>query len=163
MKIKLRDLENNTLVDAFILQADLKNLPVGKDGWNFNWKQLYKIGDKCFKIVLANSPEKIEGLMIISVINGEMLYINNIESAPHNIGLNKSYDYVAGCFFAYACFLSISLGKKSYIGYVSFDSKTRLIPLYQKKYRAIHIGGSKMFFKPDTGEYLINKYLKGGE
>lgn len=161
MNIKLKDVANNKLIDALILEADLKNLPTENDGWNFNWKQLFKLGDMCFKIVLASTPEVIEGLMTISVVNGEMVYINHVESAPQNKRAGKKYDYVAGCLFAYACDLSVNLGKKGYIGYVSFDSKTRLIPLYKEKYGAIHIGGSRMFFEPETGKKLINQYLKG--
>jgi len=161
MDIQLKDVANNKLVDALISLADLKDLPAENDRWNFDWEQLFKLGDTCFKIVLVSSPEIIEGLMVISVINDEMVYINNIESAPHNIGAVKKYDYVAGCLFAYACDLSVSLGKKGYIGYVSFDSKTKLIPLYKEKYGAMHVGGTRMFFEPDTGDKLINQYLKG--
>ena len=146
MKIKLKDVANNKLTDALILQADLKDLHTEDEGWNFNWKQLFKLSDMCFKIVLASTPEIIEGLMVISVINGEMVYINTVESAPHNIGAGKKYDYVAGCLFAYACELSLRLGKKGYIGFVPFDSKTLLIPLYKAKYGATHIGGSRMYF-----------------
>ena len=74
--------------------------------------------------------------------------------------LSSNLSYIAGCLLAYACKLSFEHGKKGYNGFVSFDSKTKLIPVYEDKYGASHIGGLKMYFSPEAGTNLINKYLK---
>lgn len=44
-----------------------------------------------------------------------------IEVAPHNRGIDKKYDLVAGCLIAYACRLSFIHGKDAYKGWLAFD------------------------------------------
>ncbi|MFN7120111.1 MAG: hypothetical protein ACK4TA_25195 [Saprospiraceae bacterium] len=79
--------------------------------------------------------------------------------APHNYGAKGQYDYAAGCLLAYACLKSFELGRNHYTGFLSFDSKTALITLYQEKYGATHALGHKMFFTPEAGKKLIQQYL----
>ncbi len=55
-----------------------KEMPLKKDGWQFNWQKLSKVeGAMFFKITLKNSPAKVEGLLMLTLINDEMLYMNN--------------------------------------------------------------------------------------
>jgi hypothetical protein len=157
MEIQLKDIVNNKLIEAIILPAALKDMPTN---WNFEWKELFRAGGMFFKLVLKKTPGISEGIIMLSIADSQMVYINNIESAPHNIGDGKKYDNVAGCLLAYACKLSFEYGRKGYHGFVSFDSKTKLIQLYRDKYGALHIGGQKMYFSPQAGKSLINKYLK---
>lgn len=89
-----------------------------------------------------------------------MLYLNNIEVASHNLGLKGKYENVAGCLIAYACLKSFELGKNAYEGYLTFESKTELISLYQNRYRATLAMGQRMFIEPEMGLKLIDKYLK---
>ncbi len=96
---------------------------------------------------------------MLSVMYEEMLYMNNIEVAPHNLGSDGKYDNVAGCLIAFGCLKSFELGKNTYKGYLTFESKTELIPLYQDKYGATLAMGQRMFIDPDTGLGLIDKYL----
>ena len=69
------------------------------------------------------------------------------------------YENVAGCLLAYACRKSFEIGRGNYNGYLSFDSKTNLIELYQNKYGANLAMGNKMYFSPETGKNLMKKYL----
>jgi len=70
---------------------------------------------------------KVIFFAFLSIENGEMVYLNNIELAPHNIGGDKRYDYVAGCLIAYGCLYGHRNGVGNYKGFVCFDSKTALI------------------------------------
>ena len=124
-------------------------------------KNLYKIeGAEIFKLTLLESPKVVEGLVMLSLMYGEILYMNNIEVAPHNIGKQGKYDRAAGILIAFGCHKSFEQGKGNYTGYLTFESKTELIPLYQKKYGAILAKGHRMFFEPEVGIDLINKYLE---
>lgn len=96
---------------------------------------------------------------MLTLVNGEMLYMNNIEVAPHNYGRYGKYENVAGCLFAFACNKSLEIGKENYNGFVSFDAKTEFIQFYQEKYGATVARGQKMFFDPAAGKALIDKYL----
>jgi hypothetical protein len=60
---------------------------------------------------------------------------------------------------ALGCLKSFELGKTAYTGYLSFDSKTKLIELYQNKYGAILAAGQKMYLSPETGKTLIKEHL----
>ena len=62
-----------------------------------------------------------------------MLFMNNIEIAPHNIGKDGIHENVAGCLLAYGCKEGFRRGVENYKGYLLFDSKSDLIELYQKK------------------------------
>jgi hypothetical protein len=135
-------------------------MPLKKDGWQFTWKKLAKIeGAQFYKITLKDSPSKLEGLLMITLINDEMLYMNNLELAPHNYGSKGKYENVAGCLIAFACKKSFELGRGNYLGFLSFDSKTELISLYEEKYGAIWAMGQKMFIDPGQGRKLMEKYL----
>lgn len=97
---------------------------------------------------------------MFSIYFGEMVYMNNLETAPENIGKNKKYERVAGSLIAFGCKFSLEYGKGDYHGYLTFESKTKLIPLYKEKYGAIHVGGLKMYIDPIQGERLILEYLE---
>ncbi len=96
---------------------------------------------------------------MLTLLNEEMLYMNNIEVAPHNYGEHGRYDRVAGCLIAFGCYKSFEQGAGHYIGYLAFESKTKLIALYQKKYGATQAMGQKMFIDPDAGRKLMKTYL----
>lgn len=96
---------------------------------------------------------------MLTLMNNEMLYMNNIEVAPHNLGSTGAYDNVAGCLIAFGCLKSFELGSNHYTGYLTFESKTALIPLYQKKYGATLAMGQKMYIAPQAGLTLIKKFL----
>lgn len=160
--MKTKILEKSTELEkiAKIQLLKKKEIPLKKEGWNFNWRQLAKVeGSRLYKITLEETPSKIEGVLMLTLFNDEMLFMNNIEVAPHNLGKGKEYDNVAGCLLAFACKESFERGKGNYQGFLSFDSKTELIELYAHKYGASVAMGNKMLFDPQTGRKLMKKYL----
>jgi hypothetical protein len=80
-----------------------------------------------------------------------------LESAPFNLGNNKLYEGVPGNLVAYACKVSFQRGGD---GFVSFESKTRLIDHYAKSLGAYHLGGNLMVIDTIAAKRLIDKYFK---
>jgi hypothetical protein len=137
-------------------KTDLKTV-TRKNGWNFNWVDELKMRDrKVYKLTIKDNPNIIQGLASISD-NNDHFYLHLVESAPFNLGKNKLYEGVPGNLFAFTCKLSIERG---YEGFVSFQSKTRLIEHYQNTLGAIHVGGHKMVIFPQASLKLINRYFK---
>lgn len=160
MNIKVFDTTTEQNVSAQIEKATAGDMPLKKDGWQFTWRSLYKTeGAEFYKLVLTDSPTEIQGILMLTLMNDEMLYMNNVEIAPHNYGSEGRYEHVAGCLIAYACLKSFELGKNHYKGFLSFESKTALIPLYQNKYGAERALGQRMFIPKEKGIELITKYL----
>ncbi|MFN8579286.1 MAG: hypothetical protein U0354_20865 [Candidatus Sericytochromatia bacterium] len=160
--MKIEKKKTNELLDAEILQVKtLAEVPLKKNGWAFNWQKLYKEQGFIYKLVIENNPDEIQGVMKFSIKNDEMVYLENIEIAPHNIGSNGKYDLVAGSLLAFCCKQSFILGKNAYNGVVVFDSKTVLIDFYKQKYGATLLFDRRMCFYPDISQKLINRYLKG--
>lgn len=79
-----------------------------------------------------------------------------IESAPFNIGKNKTYWGVPGNLVAFACKLSFQRGGE---GYVSFLAKTKLIEHYEKSLGAVLVGGHLMVIAAEAALKLTNKYF----
>lgn len=100
----------------------------------------------------------MQGILHLKVQEG-MLIMNLVEIALHNIGRKKKQcDYVAGCLIAFACRESFKL-ETNYKGFVSFESKTKLIDWYMEHYYAQRIGDQKMFIDEIGGQKLIDTYL----
>lgn len=151
------DVIKGELVKSEIVVSEKKSLPLKKDGWNFNWKQLSKEG-VIYVLRTVDSPNEIEGALCLKVEH-EMLIMDALELAPHNIGRNsKRYDYVAGCLIAFACRESFKLSGP-YKGFLTFVSKSSLIKWYSQKYGAELALGQRMFIDWGNGERLIEKYL----
>jgi len=160
MKVILYDATTGEATEALILAAKKGDMPAKKNSWQFTWKKLAKVeGAQLFKIVTADDQSEIEGVLMLTLISEEMLYLNNIEVAPHNYGSEGKYRNVAGSLLAFACYQSFELGRNHYIGFLSFESKTQLIALYQNKYGATCAMGQKMFFDPTAGRKLMKKCL----
>lgn len=155
--IYILDNINGKLVHSEIIPVDTKTIPLKKDGWNFNWRQLSKEG-KVFVLRTSDSVEQIEGALCLKIVH-EMLVMEALELAIHNIGhKNKRYDYVAGCLIAFACRESFKI-KGDYKGFLTFVSKTNLIKWYSEKYGAELALGQRMFIDWENGEKLIDTYL----
>lgn len=158
--IYILDLLKEELVEAEITPVDLKNIPLKKNGWQFNWSKVAKDRKgQTFVLRTLNSPETIEGALNLT-IEHDMLIMNALELAPHNVGTqHKRYDYVAGCLIAFACRESFKL-ESNYKGFLTFVAKSRLIQWYMGKYGAQLAIGQRMFIDWETGEELIKKYLQ---
>lgn len=160
MRVNLKEVESGELIEGLITKASKSDLPLKRDGWQFTWKKLGKTeGAEFYKLSTVEDPETVEGMLMLTFINEEMLYMNNIEVAPHNYGSEGKYDNVAGGLIAFGCYKSFEQGKNYYLGYLSFESKTQLVELYQNKYGATFAMGQKMFFDPVAGKQLMKKYL----
>jgi hypothetical protein len=160
MKINLLEVASGEMIEALILEASMADLPKRKDGWQFTWQKLGKTeGADFYKLVTVDEPNEVQGMVMLTLLNEEMLYMNNLEVAPHNFGRQGKYDRVAGGLIAFACHRSFEVGKNYYLGYLSFSSKTQLIELYQNKYGATFAMGQNMFFDPEAGKELMKKYL----
>ena len=72
-------------------------------------------------------------------------------------GKKKLYTGVPGNLFASTCKLSWD---KGYEGFVSFQSKTKLIEHYELSLGATHVGGHKMVIFPVAALKLIKQYFK---
>lgn len=133
--------------------------PLKKDGWNFNWRQIKKEDpEQSFILRTVDTPHIIQGALKIR-IEYEMLFMDVVEVAPHNIGKDKRYDYAAGCLIAFACRESFKM-KGPYKGFLSFVSKTALMRWYIDKYGAEVALGQRMYIDWDAGKRLIEKYLE---
>jgi hypothetical protein len=162
MKVLLIETSSGNTVQAIIASATKKDMPLKKSKWNFDWKGLFKTeGAHFYKIYLESTPEIIEGLVMITIINGEMIFMNNLEISPSNYGSSGKHSRVAGCLIAFACKFSIKNGKGNYKGFLSFDSKTEIVELYHKKYGATLARGLKMFISPQKSIELVEKFLNG--
>lgn len=161
MKLQIHERETGLSSEAEIQIVKKKLLPLKKDGWNFNWRELHKTeGSQFYKIACIKTPKIIEGMLMLTLFNNEMLFMNNIELAPQNIGHNRKYENISGCLLAYACRMSFEIGRGHYNGYLSFESKTKLIELYENKYGATLAMGNKMYFSPEAGKILMKRYLQ---
>jgi hypothetical protein len=137
-------------------KADFKTIN-RKNGWNFNWSGEYKMNDrKVYKLTIAGNVNIVQGLASISDYS-DHFYLHLVESAPFNLGKNKLYEGVPGNLFAFTCKQSWD---KGYEGFVSFQSKTRLIEHYETSLGAVHVGGHKMIIFPQEALKLIQKYFK---
>jgi len=157
--IYILELLTNKLVEAEILHADNIKIPLKTNGWNFNWKDLSKKKEtETYFLRIIEKPQSIEGAMQLRIEN-DMLIMNIIEIAPHNIGIKvKKYDYVAGCLIAFACRESFMI-KGAYKGFLTFTAKSKLIEWYKTKYGAEQAIGQRMFISPENGIKLIEKYI----
>jgi hypothetical protein len=154
------DINAKQLVAAEIVEGTLNEMPLKKDGWNFNWRTAFKTrSSKVYILKLKSDDKAIQGALQLLKTDDEMLIMELLELAPDNVGKNqKQYDYVAGCLIAFACRESFKL-KSNYKGFLTFESKTKLKDWYIDKYGAQLAMGQKMYIDPNSGEKLIQKYL----
>lgn len=160
MVIVLKHIESYRLYKAEIIKAKPKDLPLKKDGWNFNWKGATKKTNSTIYVlkILDNKYPEVQGAVQLINMDG-MLIMDLIEVHPLNIGRNNGFMHVGGCLIAFACREALKL-KSDYYGYLTFESKTQLIDLYVEKYGAVQTIGSRMYIPPENGKKLIEKYLK---
>lgn len=140
---------------SLLTKVELKSI-TKTNGWQFNWAKEIKVPERdVFKLTIVNNPNIIQGIVSLEV-KADHVYMHLIESAPFNIGKNKTYYGVPGNLVAYACKLSFQRGGE---GYVSFIAKTQLIEHYIISLGAIHFGGHLMVINTETALKLINKYF----
>jgi len=153
-----KSIENRISGDSFatdVIELKVEELKSLKKKWKFDWGREFLTGNKVYKLVIRSSPEVIQGLVSISD-KGDHIYMNLIESAPHNFGKNKIYEGVAGNLVAFACMVSF---EKGYGGIVVFEAKTKLIEHYKLTLGAQMITSNRMFIDANSALGLIDKYF----
>ncbi|MEX8546227.1 MAG: hypothetical protein V5804_01380 [Mucilaginibacter sp.] len=153
-------IENTVTGDKFktevieITPTDVKSLK--KSDWLFDWKAESKqLDKKIYKLVIVDNPSIIQGLIELQD-RSDHIFMLLIESSKFNKGAKKVYYGVPGNLVAFACKLSFS---KGYGGYVSFESKTKLIEHYKKSLGAHILFGNIMAINTIAANKLIEQYF----
>ena len=137
-------------------KSDLKTVSKSQ-GWSFDWKyEVNQIDREVYKLTIIENTEILQGLISLAV-RPDHVYMFLLESAPFNIGKNKLYEGVPGNLVAFACKLSFQRGGD---GFVSFESKTKLIQHYVTALGAYHFGGRLMVIDNIAAKRLVDKYFK---
>jgi len=130
---------------------------IKKTDWAFDWQKEIKDDTKqVFKLATFSNPTIIQGLISLTD-KGDHIYMDLIESAHFNRGVNKLYKGVSGNLVAFACKTSF---EKKYDGIVSFMAKTQLIEHYKQTLGAKLFGGNRMFIDTKEALILTCKYFK---
>jgi len=128
-------------------------------GWKFNWNSKNLDNSEVYKLTLKNEND-IQGLVALKKFHKDnAIYVQLVESAPHNIGKNKKYDGVGGHLFAISIQKSLEYG---YGGFVFMDAKNiDLVKHYSESLGAVHIGGAhpyRMFIDENNAMKVLNLY-----
>jgi hypothetical protein len=141
---------------SLLTKSDLKAITKQR-GWSFDWKYEFGLMDReIYKLTIVDNPEIIQGLISLT-IKTDHVYMYLLESSPFNIGKNKLYEGVPGNLVAFACKLSFQRGGD---GFVSFESKTKLIEHYVNSLGAQYFGGRLMVIDSIAAKRLVEKYFK---
>ncbi len=141
---------------SLVTKSDLKTIVKSK-GWLFDWKyEFNQIDREIYKLTILDNPKIVQGLISLA-IKSDHVYMYLLESAPFNIGKDKIYEGVPGNLVAFACKLSFQRGGE---GFVSFESKTKLIDHYVNSLGAYHFGGQLMVIDTIGAKRLVDKYFK---
>jgi len=153
----LEDTSTGGILLTEVLPLDKSDLKVisKKFGWRFNWKtEFTTVENQVFKLVLQKEPKTIQGIVSLKK-DVDHIFMNLIETAPHNYGKSKRYYGVMGNLVAFACKLSFISG---FEGCIAFIAKTKLIPHYKKELGAELLWGQRMSIATDSAINLIEKY-----
>lgn len=155
-----RSIENTITGDSFkteIIELATKDIKsIKKLDWLFDWKaETKQAGKKVYKLVIIDNPFIIQGLISLQD-RSDHIFMPLIESNKFNRGAKKVYYGVPGNLVAFACKLSFD---KGYGGYVSFESKTKLIEHYQKALDAHVLFGNIMAIDSKAANKLIQQYF----
>ena len=138
---------------SLLTKSDLKSITKSR-GWLFDWKYEFNQPDReVYKLTIIDNPDIVQGLISFTV-RTDHVYMFLLESAPYNIGKGKLYEGVAGNLVAYACKVSFQRGGE---GFVSFESKTKLIDHYVKTLGAYHFGGHLMVIDTIAANKIVDK------
>jgi hypothetical protein len=141
---------------SLVTKSDLKIVTKSK-GWLFDWKyEFNQIDREVYKLTILDNPDIVQGLMSLAV-KSDHVYMYLLESAQFNIGRNKIYEGIPGNLVAFACKLSFQRGGE---GFVSFESKIKLIDHYVNSLGAFHFGGQLMVIDTIGAKRLVDKYFK---
>lgn len=141
-------------------KEELKKL----QGWNFDWTDSSLDNSEIYKLTLKND-DVIQGLVAFSNFKRDRaIYIDIVESAPHNMGSNKKYNGVGGHLYAIAAQKSV---EKGYGGFLFMDAKNaELVKHYSDTLGAVLIGRPhpyRMIIDEEAASKLLEIYTLEGE
>ena len=139
--------------ETVVIEFQKSELKLLKKGWKFKWNKEFNTST-VYKLVIKHSPEVIQGLVSLKD-EKDHIFMNLVETAPHNFGSGKIYEGVLGNLVAFACLL---LFEKGFEGYVAFEPKTKLIGHYQRTLKAHLIRIDRMIIDTAAANILIDKY-----
>jgi hypothetical protein len=130
-----------------------------EDGWSkvFNWKNYFYNNDvELYKMAISNT-ESIQGVIALEIMEG-YVEVHLVESAPHNRGDMKEFDFVGPHLFAFACKRSFESGCE---GFVAMTAKTKLVEYYYHQLGAqvIDYTLGRMFIPDVAARRLVAVYL----
>jgi len=164
MKVLILEVRSDELIRGIIKEGKTKEMPSLKDGWKFNFnKHSLPKDKKAFILVKEDTPKIIEGCMIFSIHETFGPYMDYLEVAPHNKGVEGKYKKVSGCLIAYACGLSFDKGTNEDRGILTFkaysDEDEIKLEKFYRKYGAIMNPWGCMEIHQDQSKLLIEEYL----
>ena len=155
-----RSIENAVSGDSFktemleFTSIDIRKIK--KAEWLFDWKvEAKSIDKKVYKLVIIDNPNIIQGLISLQD-RGDHIFMPLIKSNKFNRGDKKIYLGVPGNLVAFACKVSFD---KSYGGYVSFESKSKLKEHYKKTLGAHSLFANFMAIDSKAAIKLIEQYF----
>ncbi len=159
----LEDAKTGEIISTSFSLASKREL-VRLNGWKFNWNDSSLDTSEIYKLTIKGD-DIIQGLISISKRDGDKaMYINIVESAPHNIGTAKKYNGVGGHLYAIAAQKSVEAG---YGGFLFMDAKNmELVEHYEKTLGAVLLGRPhpyRMFIDEETAHKLLEIYTLEGE
>jgi len=129
---------------------------IKRSDWVFDWRKEFADARKqVFKLVIKDNPRVIQGMVSVED-RSDHIFMHLIESAKFNKGARKVYIGVPGNLVAFVCKMSFERG---YEGFVSFESKTRLIEHYKTSLGAFVIAGKIMAIDTQASLKLTEKYF----
>ena len=138
-----------------ITKEERKNLR----GWKFDWNDPSLNEADVYKLTRKGESEA-QGLIALTKFEKDRaIYVNIVESAPHNLGKNKRFNGVGGHLYAIAVQRSLESG---YGGFVFMDAKNmELVKHYKETLGAVLLGRPheyRMFIDEEAAQRLMNFY-----
>lgn len=166
MNVKILEVDSGEFTRAIIYERGKKKLPTLNDNWIFDFNKHAKSPHVSVYILShEDTPMIIEGCMIYSIHNSFGSFMNYLEVAPRNKGINGKYKRIAGCLIAYACSLSFEKSEidKGILTFQAFGkneaSEKKLEKLYQDRYGAKKNPWGYMEIHQTEGKKLMKEYL----
>lgn len=128
-------------------------------GWSFDWTRVDPRTCEAYALLTVDGGE-IQGVIALADDPANnAIYVDLVESAPHNIGSRGRYQGVGAHLFAYAGLLCFERGYDA----LYFDAKTNLIDYYSRRMGASRLGGSsRMIIERDALRALVD-HCYGGD
>ena len=133
-----------------------KKIPRAKNGWKFDWNKQQRDSKSVIYELFTEKDDELQGRISFRLEDG-FIFVELVETAPHNYGSKGKYSGVGAHLFAIACKESFSNG---FEGNVSFVAKTRLIEHYQKTLGAVLISSQVMIINQSAAYKLVQNYFK---